>query len=406
MRKHSKLICVILVLSLIVSTAVPSTATIQEEKDKLNDLQDQQQDIQDKLDELEESKADAKTFIQQVDGQVSAISKQMYTNQNEIEKTEKKIKKNKKKLKEAQESIENQYASMKLRIQFMYENGNTQLLELILSSEGIGDFLNKAEYISEISVYDRKMLTKMQETRQEIADTQVALEESKTSLTALQEKLEKQKSDLEILAKAKEEELNEYNKLIAASENAQQDLDDEISNQKQVINEMESIEAARKAAAEAAAKAAVNANKSTGQQSVTTNVVNPATGFIWPIPGYTTVSSDFGYRTDPFTGKTAYHSGIDVPAPPGTRIVAAGSGQVAWASYSTTAGNWIGIDHGNGVYTVYMHCSALLVSAGDNVSAGDTIGLVGTTGSSTGNHLHFSVRLNGSYVSPWNYVSY
>ena len=185
---------------------------------------------------------------------------------------------------------------------------------------------------------------------------------------------------------------------------------------------MESIEKAREEAARKAALAAQNANKSTGQSSASTgvtktnpntdsnagstqNTVNSATGYIWPLPGYSTVSSDFGYRSDPFTGKQSYHSGIDIPAPAGTRIVAAASGQVAWANYSTTAGNWIGIDHGNGVYTVYMHCSALIVSAGQNVSAGDVIGLVGTTGSSTGNHLHFSVRLNGAYVSPWNYVS-
>ena len=221
---------------------------------------------------------------------------------------------------------------------------------------------------------------------------------------------------------AKEKEMEEYNNLIAAGKKSKDNIDDEISNQKQVIQEMESIEKAREEAARKAALAAQNANKSTGQSSASTgvtktnpntdsnagstqNTVNSATGYIWPLPGYSTVSSDFGYRSDPFTGKQSYHSGIDIPAPAGTRIVAAASGQVAWANYSTTAGNWIGIDHGNGVYTVYMHCSALIVSAGQNVSAGDVIGLVGTTGSSTGNHLHFSVRLNGAYVSPWNYVS-
>ena len=84
--------------------------------------------------------------------------------------------------------------------------------------------------------------------------------------------------------------------------------------------------------------------------------------------------------------------------------MAAASGTVEWSNMNTTAGNWIGINHGNGVYTVYMHMSVRLVAEGTKVSQGQTIGLVGTTGSSTGNHLHFSVRKNGAYVSPWNYV--
>ena len=188
MKKRNKILCGFLVLSLIIGTAVPSRATIKDEKDKLNNLQNEQEDVQQQINGLEKSKADAKTFINTVDSQVSAISKQMYDNENELDKTEKKIKKNEKKLENAQTSIENQYAAMKLRIQFMYENGDTQMLDLILSSKSVGDFLNKAEYISEISSYDRKMLNKMKETKQEIADTQVALEDSKTNLENLQTK--------------------------------------------------------------------------------------------------------------------------------------------------------------------------------------------------------------------------
>ena len=227
-------------------------------------MQNEQEDVQQQINGLEKSKADAKTFINTVDSQVSAISKQMYDNENELDKTEKKITKNEKKLENAQTSIENQYAAMKLRIQFMYENGDTQMLDLILSSKSVGDFLNKAEYISEISSYDRKMLNKMKETKQEIADTQVALEDSKTNLENLQTKLSKQKSDLQILSDAKEKEMEEYNNLIAAGKKSKDNIDDEISNQKQVIQEMESIEKAREEAARKAALAAQNANKSTG----------------------------------------------------------------------------------------------------------------------------------------------
>lgn len=408
MRKYSKLLCMLLIASLVVATPVPLKATVGSEKDKLSDLEKKKDDVQGTLDELESSKADTKTFIKQVDAQVGAISTQMYDNKNKLEDVQKKIKNTEKKLKDAQESIKDQYASMKLRIKFMYENGDTQMLDLILNSKSISDFLNKAEYISEISTYDREMLDKMEDTQIQIANSKKTLEDSKDNLVALQNKLESQKNDLEKLADAKEKELGEYDDLIAQGESAQNSLDEEIENQKQVVAEMESIEAARRAAAEAAAKAAQSNNNSSNSNQNTSSSNNTATvsGYTWPVPGISTISSGFGYRSDPFTGETKYHSGIDIPAPSGTPIVAAASGQVAWANYSTTAGNWIGIDHGNGVYTVYMHSSALLVSAGQNVSKGETIALVGTTGSSTGNHLHFSVRLNGNYVNPLNYVSY
>ena len=108
---------------------------------------------------------------------------------------------------------------------------------------------------------------------------------------------------------------------------------------------------------------------------------------------------------DPITGEpNAYHNGIDIGAPYGSDIVAAHDGVVAWAYYSQTAGNFIGIDHGDGLYTVYMHCSKLLVSENQTVKAGETIGLVGSTGRSTGPHLHFGVRLNGEYVNPMEYL--
>lgn len=425
MRKGSRLVTMALIASLVLAFPLPNRAAISDEKDKLNNLEDKKSSVENTLSDLESSKSDTEKYIKEVDGQVSAISTQMYTNQNNLNDVETKIKKTQKKLTAAKKSIESQYASMKLRIKYMYENGDTQMLDLILSSKNIGDFLNKAEYISEISEYDRKMLDKMVETKKEIASSKKSLEVDKKKMVALQSKLESQKKDLQALSDAKAKELKDYKKLIAKGEKTKNSIDNEIENQKKVVAEMESIEKARAEAAKKAAEAARKANNSINKSNIGNNSsgnanTNTATttddgsdsntnvtfsGYIWPLPGHTRVSSGFGYRSDPFTGKQAYHSGIDIPAAAGTAIVAAASGQVAWANYSTTAGNWIGIDHGNGVYTVYMHCSALLVSAGQNVSQGDTIGLVGNTGSSQGNHLHFSVRLNGSYVSPWNYVS-
>ena len=127
--------------------------------------------------------------------------------------------------------------------------------------------------------------------------------------------------------------------------------------------------------------------------------------FKFPLASYTRVSDDYGMRIHPTLGVEQFHNGVDFAAPKGTAIYAAYDGQVVAAAYSATTANYVMIDHGDGLYTIYMHASALYVNRGDMVAKGETIAAVGSTGRSTGNHLHFSVRLNGSYVSPWGYLS-
>lgn len=404
MKNKSRIYSIILTIVFFITSTFAVFADVDDEQDKLDDLNQQKQEAESQIQGLQDSKKDAEDYIASVDSQLTSLAVQLHDTNQKLEKTETKIKKTKKKLKKAQESVEQQYEDMKLRIQYMYENGDTQMIDLLFGSKSVTEFLNKAEYITELADYDQKMLDKLKETKQEVADAKVALEEEKDNLVAIQEQQESDQTKLEKLSEAKKQELSSYETLLAQSEDSAQSLEDEISQQEQRVAaaEQESIEAARRQAQERNQQQANNVinDTPTPRPHVT------ASGFTWPLPGYTSVSSDFGYRSDPFGGGgTVYHSGIDIPAPAGTPIVAASSGRVEWANYSSSAGNWIGISHGNGLYTVYMHMSALLVSAGTEVSAGQTIGLVGTTGSSTGNHLHFSVRLNGAYVSPWSYVS-
>lgn len=436
------------------SLALPINATVEDERQNLSNLQNNKQNVQQIINDLEKDKSDIQTYINKLDTEVSSISTQLYKTEQNLSDVEKKIDKNEKKLKEAQDSIGVQYDDMKLRIQYMYENGDTEMMNLILGSDSISDFLNKAEYISEISAYDRKMLNKLKSTKQTIETTQKTLTNQKTRLTALKEEQKQKKSDVEKLVEAKQSEMSEYMKKIAANEGELDKLNTEIGNQENLINEMESMEAKRRAEEESRQKAAAsnkatskpqnNSDKVPSTTKVAQNTENEtknntgnttsnngnakpsnsgtgskpentkpdtssgggtsSSGFTWPLPGHTTLSSEFGWRSDPFSGQKTFHKGLDIPAPSGTTIVAAASGTVVWSNLNPTAGNWIGIDHGNGVYTVYMHMSARLVSAGQQVSKGQTIGLVGTTGSSNGNHLHFSVRVNGVDVNPHNYV--
>ena len=126
--------------------------------------------------------------------------------------------------------------------------------------------------------------------------------------------------------------------------------------------------------------------------------------FKFPLASYTRISDEYGMRIHPTLGVEQFHNGVDFASPKGTAIYAAYDGVVVAATYSGTMGNYVMIDHGDGLYTIYMHASALYVEKDDIVVRGETIAAVGSTGRSTGNHLHFSVRLNGEYTSPWNYL--
>lgn len=419
MRK-SKVLSFVLVAALAV-TAIPINAfgTISDEKNKLSDLQNQKQQAQDENNKLQKSKSDAQEYIQSVDKKLTNLATEMYKTNQKLSKTEDKISKTQKELDKAQVSINEQYEDMKLRIKYMYENGDTQMIDLIFNSKSITDFLNKAEYITELSQYDRDMLNKMKKTKEKIASAKSTLVTEKKNLQTIQAQQKSDQTKLTNLSESKQQELKNYEALIAHNEATSDELEAEISAQEKRVASAEEQRkkqaAAEQASREAAAKKqqAASSNSSTSNTSSntgsnttdTSNSENSGSsgtvsggGFTWPLPGHTTISSGYGYRGSEF------HKGIDISASAGTTIVAAGSGTVEWANYSTTAGNWIGINHGNGVYSVYMHMSALLVSAGTKVSAGQSIGLVGNTGASQGNHLHFAVRKNGAYVNPWDYL--
>lgn len=379
-----------LVFVLVFSITVQSNASsIESEKTKKAQLEKELNNTNSLLDDLESSKSDTEAYIKKLDTKLSEIADYMQDLQDQTAAKQAEITATQAELDSTTASINEQYEAMKKRIKFMYENGNTAYIELILGSDDVTDFLNKAEYISEITSYDRKMLTKMQETKATIEQAKADLEAQNNQLNALTEEANQSQAAVQVLVSAKQSELQTYESDISDAETQVEDLQEDIKAQEELIKELEEIERKRKEE-EAKRQAAL--------------VTYDGGVFAWPLPGHYTISSEYSTRTDPISGETAFHNGIDIPAPTGTQITAAYDGEVAWSYYSSTAGNWIGIDHGNGLYTIYMHCSKSLVSEGDKVTKGQAIGLVGSTGRSTGAHLHFSVRLNGEYVNPHNYV--
>lgn len=358
-------------------------------------------EAQQKADALEQQKSTAEAEKNSLNTQLNTILGEMEDAQTKLADKQTEIEKAEEALVQAKVEENTQYQSMKKRIKYMYENGNSQVIELLMESENIGEFLNKAEYISQISEYDRDMLDEFQAVVKEVEAEEAALQTEYEELEVLRDDLLVKQSNLESLLSEKNLQISDLEKQIGDNAALLQDL---IAQAEAERLKQEQAAAAAAAAAQQAAQqqAAQNSGNSGGGSSyvppVIDNVVNGNGQFTNPCPaGY--VSSTFGYRDF----DSSFHKGLDLAAPEGTPTYAAADGVVLIAGWSDSAGNWIVIDHGNGFVGKYMHHSGLLVSAGQTVTKGQPIGLVGNTGNSFGAHLHFQLELNGAPVDPQAY---
>jgi murein DD-endopeptidase MepM/ murein hydrolase activator NlpD len=201
--------------------------------------------------------------------------------------------------------------------------------------------------------------------------------------------VETEEANLKELLEEKGQKINEFETDIHNKEQAIKQYEEDLAAQKELI---------------AATEAAIAEEKRKLLESGGSVIHFDGGMFSFPMASYTRISDEYGYRMHPILGVEQFHNGVDFAAPGGTAIYAAYDGKVVAAAYSASMGNYVMIDHGDGLYTIYMHASALYIGEGAIVVKGETIAAVGSTGRSTGNHLHFTVRLNGSYVSPWNYL--
>ena len=395
---------VVLGLSFVFSSYATS-ADLKDAKKKVSSLQEEKKKVQDTLKQLEGLKSDAAAYVKELDKKLTSLDSELSQLEKDISAKEDQIENTKAELEEAKAVEKEQYASMKLRIQYMYENGNVSFADSIMTSKNASQLLNRAEYASQIATYDRKMLKEYQATREKINQKEQDLETEHSNLLALQESTEAKQASVKELMSSKQKELTSYNSQIGA---AQSSIDQYNADIKAQENQMKAIEAEMKRKEEEARKKAEAAGKkvSATDKAASYNVASLGNiSFKWPCPSSGRITSGFGGRKSPTKGASSNHQGIDISASTGASIVAAADGTVVIATYSYSAGNYIMIDHGGGVSTVYMHCSQLLASQGQKVKKGQTIARVGSTGYSTGSHLHFGVRSGGSYVNPSKYVS-
>lgn len=336
--------------------------------------------------ELEQSKANLTAYVQELDSKVAEIQANIENLTVQIAQKEQEIEETKEELAEAEADEENQYNAMQHRMQSLYEQGDNYYLELLAGAGSFADFLNKLDYIEQLSQYDNNLLIEYQGIVEYVSLCKQQLEVEQEVLNETKAAAEAEQRAMEELIGEKENEILAYEADISKKEEVIAAYEAEIAEQTAVIEALEAAVAADRA-------------------SLWGERVYNGGMFCWPAPSYTRISDDYGYRLHPILNVEQFHSGVDMAAPGGTPILAAYDGVVVQAAYNASMGNYVMIDHGSELYTIYMHAQKLMVSAGDEVTRGEQIATVGTTGRSTGNHLHFSVRLNGSYVSPWGYIT-
>lgn len=360
---------------------------IESARELKKELQSNLTDVKKIKEELEAAKNDLAEYVAQLDGQLATIQSKIADLKGKIEEKEDEIVQTQGELESAIEDQNNQYEAMKKRIKFMYEKGDNLYMELIFSSTSFSDMLNKADYIEMLSAYDRKMLDQYVATRELIELYKQQLEEEMAYLEEAKTGVESEEASLNSLIDEKKDRIEQVGNDIDAKEAAIAEYEADIKEQNETIAILEKVVAEEKARLAEESRLKYDGGM-----------------FKWPAPSYTAISSEYGNRMHPTLGVERFHNGLDMAAPGGSPILAAYDGNVVAADYSSSMGNYIMIDHGDGLYTIYMHASALYVSKGNFVVKGQNIAAVGSTGRSTGNHLHFSVRLNGNYVNPWNYL--
>ena len=381
-----------------------STDKLDSLKSQASQLNEQGSSLKNQLSGLQneaDSKLEEKAVLEQ---QISVLSAQIVNTQALIEEYDVQIADKQVELENAQQKADEYYQLFLARFRDLEEQGSVSYWSILFDAASFSDLLDRISFIADVVHYDNQIVDQLQAARQAVADAKADLETNQAEQVQAKTDLESQQAELSTDEAAVDAAIAEIN----SKADVYQSQLDEIKSQADALDEQiaaaqkeyEAQVAAEKAAQEAANK---NNNSSSNSNSSSSSSGSGRISMVWPCAS-TRVTSGFGKRNSPTAGASTYHKGIDIGASTGTAIYAAASGTVTEAGYSSSRGNYVVIYHSNGVSTAYMHCSALYVSSGDKVSQGQTIAAVGSTGISTGPHLHFSVIEDGTYVNPRNYV--
>lgn len=366
-------------------TAPSSAAKVTQEeinalKRNANDIAARKKDIQNQLKAIRADKSKALNSKELLEDQIDLIQDEIDNIAQQIAAYDQLIGEKEVQLTQLETEEQQQYDLFCQRVRYMEEEGDVSYWSILFSSKSFSDLLDNFMMVEEIMEYDDKVMNDLIALQEQIQQEKDDVEQARQEQQAAKTEQEAKRSEL----KGQQDEVDALIKEISAQESVLKQAEQEL-----------------KAAADAADAEIRRKEKELAAQIA--NVVSES-GFQWPLPaGYDTLTSLFGSRTHPITGKPNNHTGIDIPAPGGTSIYAAKSGVVITSVKKGSYGNYVVVAHSDGTSTLYAHMSKRAVSEGATVKQGQVIGYVGTTGSSTGNHLHFEVRVNGTRKDPVNY---
>ena len=342
--------------------------------------QARQDELEEQLADVEADQAEAQQRRQLLQAQLDAINNEIENIDKQIAYYDQEIAQKEAEQAEAEANEEAQYELFCQRVRAMEEEGTVSYWSILFNSESFSELLDRLADIDAVMAYDNQVMDELIAIREEIIALRTQLETSRAEEQAARDQQAAKQAEQQAKVAEAQKLLDQINADVA-----------EVNRQ---------LDAESEAAAEIQAEIAQKQKQLEEQRRQNNITIDSETSYLWPLPGYYRLSSLFGYRIHPITGEAHSHTGIDIPAPGNTPILACKSGQVVTSAYHYSYGNYVVIDHGNGNSTLYAHMSSRAVSEGDMVTQGQTIGYVGTTGSSTGNHLHLEVRDNYTRVDP------
>lgn len=395
-KNNLKLRIMAVLLSTTVFVSVPLSYSGAEDEDLTNQLDTMQQQMND----ASAQKANAEATITNVSAQLHQIqieldqaTENLQNYQKQRVAVEQEIAKNEKLLAEAQARLSKREAVFNKRVRDIYINGRLSYLDVVVGAKDFSDFANRVEMLRRIIDADIKLINSIKTEREEISTRKSILEQDRAKVVELENKAKEAQA---VIQQKKDEQTAILNKAQSDKATAEQMEADLQASSNAIRALLQQRQAERAAAAAAAAQAGSSGGGGGGGWVQGTGQLS------WPVNGV--ITSDFGWRNHPIFGRQILHSGIDIGVDEGTPVHAADGGVVVYSGWMDGYGYAVVIDHGNGMSTLYGHNSDLAVSEGQTVSKGTVIAYAGSTGNSTGPHVHFEVRINGDPVDPQGYL--